>query len=271
MPSLMADGRTASLRDQAIDAGLTHLQMKTPPSEQQLKSIISFECQIYVAQSSDAQDVSVDTPGTQSGLGPNNLSLALQISTYLAAPRKESLVGNMSVGTFGQNYGSETEFRNSVARGAQIFFHRTFSISDAAGFNRDGQPITGTCVSCHDVPYTGESSAHWIDTGSTNLPWATDRKDLPLFKITCTTGSSQPYLGKEILTQDPGRALVTGKCADVGKIGVQDLRALASRAPYFSNGSASTLADVVSFYDRRFGIHFTRQEGQDLENFLSLL
>ena len=35
------------------------------------------------------------------------------------------------------------------------------------------------------------------------------------------------------------------------------LRALASRAPYFHNGSAATLEDVVDFYDTRFSIGLT--------------
>jgi len=33
-----------------------------------------------------------------------------------------------------------------------------------------------------------------------------------------------------------------------------------SRAPYFHNGSAATLADVLVFYDMRFNIGFTSQE-----------
>src|SRR5262249_39100272 len=49
-----------------------------------------------------------------------------------------------------------------------------------------------------------------------------------------------------------GRALVTGRCEDIGKFKVPTLRALAARAPYFHNGSAATLEDVVEFYDRRF-------------------
>ena len=80
-----------------------------------------------------------------------------------------------------------------------------------------------------------------------------------------------PFLGRVILTQDPGRALVTGKCADVGAITVQQLRGLSARAPYFSNGSAKTLADVVNFYDRRFQAGYTPAEKQDLVNFLSVL
>ncbi len=49
------------------------------------------------------------------------------------------------------------------------------------------------------------------------------------------------------------------------------LRGLAARAPYFHNGSAATLGDVVNFYDQRFGIGFTAQQKTDLINFLNAL
>ena len=92
-----------------------------------------------------------------------------------------------------------------------------------------------------------------------NWPWTT-----------CNAGApAHPFLGRVIRTQDPGRALITGKCADVGAITVQQLRGLAARAPYFSNGSAKTLADVVDFYDRRFKADFTPAEKQDLVNLFS--
>jgi cytochrome c peroxidase len=52
---------------------------------------------------------------------------------------------------------------------------------------------------------------------------------------------------------------------------MQQLRGLAARAPYFSNGSAASLSEVVDFYDRRFGIGYTAREKQDLVNFLKVL
>ena len=52
---------------------------------------------------------------------------------------------------------------------------------------------------------------------------------------------------------------------------MQQLRGLAARAPYFSNGSAASLGEMVDFYDRRFNIGYTDQEREDLINFLSAL
>jgi cytochrome c peroxidase len=74
-----------------------------------------------------------------------------------------------------------------------------------------------------------------------------------------------------VKTTDPGRALVTGKCRDIGKVKVPILRGLAARAPYFHAGSATTLADVVEFYDRRFQLGLTERETADLVAFLRSL
>jgi cytochrome c peroxidase len=86
---------------------------------------------------------------------------------------------------------------------------------------------------------------------------------LPVFRITCGE--------KKIETHDPGRALITGKCADVGAIVMQQFRGLAARAPYFSNGAAKTLDDVVGFYERRYRMAFTDRQKQDLVDFLKVL
>jgi cytochrome c peroxidase len=77
--------------------------------------------------------------------------------------------------------------------------------------------------------------------------------------------------GDTVKTTDPGRALITGSWADIGKVKGPILRGLASRAPYFHNGSAGSLADVLTFYDKRFNIGFTAQEQADLIAFLNAL
>jgi cytochrome c peroxidase len=46
------------------------------------------------------------------------------------------------------------------------------------------------------------------------------------------------------------------------------LRGLAARAPYFHNGSAAPLLDVVEFYDGRFTIGLSPLEKSDLVAFL---
>jgi cytochrome c peroxidase len=46
---------------------------------------------------------------------------------------------------------------------------------------------------------------------------------------------------------------------------------LAARAPYFHNGSAESLSDIVTFYEKRFNVGFTAQEKADLIAFLNSL
>ncbi len=124
---------------------------------------------------------------------------------------------------------------------------------------------------CHNMTNMGNDVAPGqIDLGTVNQPFADPAPWLPLFKVTCEK-EPHPYYGKEILTYDPGFALTTGRCLDVGKITAQSLRGLAARAPYFSNGSARTLRDVIDFYDRRYNLQYTEQDKIDLTNMMSTL
>ena len=77
--------------------------------------------------------------------------------------------------------------------------------------------------------------------------------------------------GKTVKTTDPGLALVTGKWKDIGRFKGPVLRGLAARPPYFHNGFAATLKDVVDFYDSRFAMHLTPREKRDLVAFLRAL
>ena len=65
--------------------------------------------------------------------------------------------------------------------------------------------------------------------------------------------------------------MISGNCADIGKVKGPILRGLAARAPYFHNGSAATLTDVVNFYDQRFRLDFSEQDKKDLVAFLRSL
>jgi len=100
---------------------------------------------------------------------------------------------------------------------------------------------------------------------ATNLPFLTTVMWDGRERIKCNS------TGSTVQTTDPGRAMVTGKCADVGKTKGPVLRALAARAPYFHNGSAATLMDAVEFYDQRFNLNMTPQQKSDLVAFLQTL
>ncbi|MEO8998608.1 MAG: hypothetical protein ABI227_09250, partial [Rhodanobacter sp.] len=124
--------------------------------------------------------------------------------------------------------------------------------------------IKGTCSTCHDSPNIGNHSvALPINIGISDASRRT--ADMPLYTLTNYS------TGQTVQTTDPGLALRTGKWADIGKFKGPILRAVAARAPYFHNGSAATLGDVVDFYNTRFNVNITAQQKHDLVAFLSAL
>jgi cytochrome c peroxidase len=92
--------------------------------------------------------------------------------------------------------------------------------------------------------------------------------DMPVYTLRRTVPSGSTEI--KVVT-DPGRALITGKWADIGRFKGPILRGLAGRAPYFHNGSAETLRDVVDFYDKRFEMKLSEAEKADLVAFLRAL
>ena len=162
--------------------------------------------------------------------------------------------------------GSENPKRAAVARGAKLFGTKSIAITGVGGLNDAlGLPtIQGTCTTCHDSPNIGNHSvALPIDIGLTDASRRTP--DMPLYTLrNLQTGETRQ-------TTDPGRALLTGHWADIGKFKGPVLRGLAARPPYFHNGFAADLGAVVDFYDTRFSIGFTDQEKADLVAFLSAL
>jgi hypothetical protein len=254
----MADGRERTLQSQATSAALTHEQASAAPAPAQLKQIEDFERQLFMAQQWDVLGGLLGEPGGPPLLGADNLARGVAVGAVPAAdnlatsfdPWRNLSTANLAI--------RQRAFRESVLRGVDLFASREFRLADGK---------QGTCATCH-----GPGINHSIDIGTTNLPTAKESPELPLFRITCDASAPpHPQLGRTFLTQDPGRALITGRCADVGSILMQQFRGLTARAPYFANGSAGDLAELVDFFDRRFKIGLTDKEKQDLVNFLSIL
>jgi cytochrome c peroxidase len=167
------------------------------------------------------------------------------------------------------------QFRQSVARGQVIFNTKQIDITAVGGINDAlGQEhVSGFCGTCHDSPNVGNHSVAaplniGIAGAGAKAPPALDISGLPVFTLHCFGG---PLAGQDFTVTDLGRALITGKCQDIGKFKGPILRGLAARAPYFHNGAAKSLQDAVNFYEQRFKIDFTEQEKTDLVNFLSVL
>ncbi len=162
--------------------------------------------------------------------------------------------------------GVDPALANAIRRGEATFMFRIFSITGVGGLNDESTRgfEAGSCFRCHDVKANGRRGATaFLDIGVNDPGRGTP--DLPVFTLRCLATN------QVVKTLDPGRALVTGACRDIGKIKEPILRGLAARAPYFHNGSAATLMDVVDFYNTRFGIRLGPLEKDDLVAFLRTL
>jgi hypothetical protein len=255
-----------NLMHQANDATVGHAQ-GAPLSDATKAAIALFELNLATAQQRDAEAGRLDAKGAQGGAA----ALAAQrffvtINDVLGADKETGHFDPLSMKLFDAWNASNDPARQAIARGAALFGAQRINITGVAGLNDDlGAPvIRGSCSSCHDAPNVGNHSvALPIDIGLTDASRRTP--DMPLYTLhkKGTTETRQ--------TMDPGRALLTGKWNDIGKFKGPVLRGLAARRPYFHDGSAADLGEVIDFYDTRFGIGFTDQEKADLFAFLSAL
>jgi hypothetical protein len=271
----------ADLRHQAMDATAGHAQGAIPLTREQQKEIADFEMGLSTAQLTDYWAGPLDVRGANGGpvfiakhtapeffigindpLGQNPKKLPFTSAVFTLFQSWEQSAG----GGFFEQFAQAR--RESIARGEELFNSKPIEITNVGGLNDDLQvpTIHGTCSMCHDSPAIGNHSFPAplnIGTGDPDSPL--DVSYLPVF----TLQNKQTLEIKR--TTDPGRALITGTWNDVGRIKGPVLRGLSSRAPYFHNGSARTLADVVDFYNQRFQIGLTPQEKRDLVAFLSAL
>ena len=265
----------ASLTSQARDAILGHAQAVTAPNDAVLKQIVDFESHLFTAQLIDNQAGRLNHGD---GMGGANI-LAQQrfwvgINDVLGGDPTEEPFDAKAMRLFdawndphaNMSFDPGDHARAAIARGEDLFNSMPISISGVAGLNDvTGVPvIQGSCTSCHDTPNIGNHSvALPIDIGVADASRRTP--DLPLYTLT------RYSTGEVVQTTDPGLALLTGKWADIGKFKGPILRGLAARAPYFHNGSATNLIDVVNFYDTRFKIGMSVRQKNDLVAFLSAL
>ncbi|HEV2468659.1 MAG TPA: hypothetical protein VGS78_05660 [Candidatus Sulfotelmatobacter sp.] len=271
------------LTQQAIDATMTHAQAKQPPTLEQLNQIVALERGLNSAQTYDF--LAGNLYGQNGSLGgPQYLPT---VKYYPGI--NDSLGGNPNGQPFNEKaftlytpwQNSENAQQASIARGEHIFDSQALTISDVPGLTTGTQQITGTCTTCHDTPNVGDHSFPLpLDIGTGHsLLYETDpniiagldqlqQPNLPVFELVCTQGTEA---GQTFYTSDPGKALLTGQCTDIGRIKGPILRGLASRAPYFHNGAAANLTQLVNFYNQRFQIGLTSQQMKDLINFLQTL
>ena len=279
----------AGLVHQAMDATLGHAQAAGSPTTAQLNAIVDFELALFTAQQTDnvagvlqaekgtGGPTALATvsyfPGINDPLGDNPTGAAFDPSASTLFKSWKDLA----------NSGRYAEPRKALARGEAIFNTHPLTISGVTGLNDalGVASINGTCTTCHDTPNVGNHSRPLpLDIGVSHVAGhesdpqvlaalgQLSMPDLPVFQVACQTG---PLAGVVKYTSDPGRALISGKCADIGRLKGPILRGLAARAPFFHNGAAATLTEVVEFYNLRFRMGLTDQEKADLEAFLRSL
>jgi hypothetical protein len=270
------------LSDQANGATQGHAQSPIPLTDAQREAIVAFETSIATAQISDKAAGALNSNGATGGpaaiftqdfyIGIND-----NFGDSMTGAAFTPIVFNL----YDKWAGSTKEARAQIARGQKLFNTRTIHISGVGGANSlPGDPglglppFDGTCTTCHDAPNAGDHSV--VAPLNIGLVDEAERFDgQPLYVLRCNQlnadGTPGPLFGVEYRVTDPGRALISGKCKDIGKFKGPVLRGLASRAPYFHNGAAATLGDAVDFYDRRFNMHLTKNERADLVAFLATL
>jgi len=279
----VGDGREPSLLSQAVDATLGHAQAFSAPSAFQAQQIVNFESGIFTAQLYDNNAGWLNSDGATGGPDALQKELAgffIGINDPLglnptSAPFTSQIFDLYPAWKNAGGSGNLVTQRKSVARGEELFNNTAINITNVGGLNDalNQASISGFCGTCHDTPNVGNHSVPAplnigvADAGAKSPP-ALDISGLPVFTLQCVSG---PLAGQTFVVTDPGRALISGKCEDIGKLKGPILRGLAGRAPYFHNGSAATLMDVMNFYDQRFGLGLTEQNKRDFVAFLQTL
>ena len=262
----------ADLAHQAIDATTGHAQGAIP-SPAQVQDIVDFETALRTAQAIDYFAGFLNDDGATGGpVALASQQFFIGINDSFPASFGFNPTGaafNPEIFNLYDAWTNSLGRRASIARGQALFNSKPITISGVAGINDvAGLPasFSGTCGTCHDSPNVGDHSVSApLNIGVADLTSPLDVSYLPVFTLKNTA------TGETVKTTDPGRALITGNWADIGKVKGPILHGLASRAPYFHNGSARSLADVLTFYDKRFNIGFTAQEKADLIAFLNAL
>jgi cytochrome c peroxidase len=278
--TVMWDGRqtvpgatiAADLVTQASDATTGHAQGR-PLTTAQRESIVRFETSLATAQMHDNQAKDLRAAGAQGG--PSAIHAQeyyIGINDNFGDSRTSAPFTPIVFTVFdawAQATGSAADARRAVARGQALFNTKPISIAGVSGINDEavfGSPavIVGTCTTCHDSPNGGNHSVVApLDLGLADASRRTP--DMPLYTL------RNKATGELRQVTDPGRALISGKWAHIGRFKGPMLRDLAARAPYFHNGIAADLAEAIEFYDTRFQIGLTAGEKSDLVAFLRSL
>ncbi len=230
----VGDDTRAGLVNQAT-RNVTGAQQGQPATVEVIENIVDFESSLSTAQLIVPGVGRLDSGGARGG--PEALS------------NMSKVAGRFDL--FDAWAGHRNPRRAQIARGQELFNNKP-SLSGR------------TCSGCHNSANNGTNINNLLfDVRAASAEARTP--DLPLYTFrNKTTGETR-------LLTDAGRSNITGLWNDLGRFKTPTLRALAARAPYFHNGLASTIEDVVRHYEIHLGFIFTDEERADLVAFLNAL
>jgi cytochrome c peroxidase len=205
-----------------------------PATPEVINDIVDFETSLFTAQLTVTGVGRLDADGARGG------------AEALSTMKKEE--GGFNI--FDAWTNSDNTGRAQIARGQEVF--NSINVSHKS------------CIVCHNSANNGTNIVN--NLFNINSASAEARiPDLPLYTF------RNKRTGETIQLTDAGLGNITGLWEDLGRFKTPTLRGLAARAPYFHNGIAMTLEDVVRHYEKHFGFVFTDQERADLVAFLNAL
>jgi hypothetical protein len=237
---------TAGLTAQAA-GNVTGGQQGAPASAETLNEIVTYESELAFAQLVAHGAGRLDQCGARGG--PERLSSQAFVNARFDL---FDAWGGSPAGVPGVPPGCGVDpHRARIGRG-----QRLFNDTNAGG---------GSCRGCHNAANNGSNvNGTLFDIGASDA----DKRapGMPLYTLIRTS------TGEIRQTTDPGRAGAgAGTWATLNRFKVPSLRGVAARAPYFHNGIAKTLLDVVHHYEEKLGFVFTAEEEQDLVAFMNAL
>lgn len=205
-----------------------------PATPEVIADIVDFETSLLTAQVTVPGAGRLDSDGARGG--PEALSTMKKVE------------GGFNL--FDAWANSDNPKRAQIARGQEVF--NSINVSQKS------------CIVCHNSANNGTNIDNDLFDIRTSSAEART-PDLPLYTF------RNKRTGETLQLTDAGLGNITGLWEDLGRFKTPTLRGLAARAPYFHNGIAATLEDVVRHYETRFGFIFTDEERADLVAFLSAL
>jgi mono/diheme cytochrome c family protein len=205
-----------------------------PPTKEVVADIVDFESSLFTTQLTVPGVGRLDADGALGG--PEALS------------KMSKVEGGFNL--FDAWANDANPKRAQIARGQEVFNSTNVSHK--------------SCIACHNSANNGTSFDNTMfDIRTASAEARTP--DLPLYTF------RNRQTGETRQLTDAGFGNITGRWDDLGLFKTPTLRGLAARAPYFHNGIARTLEDVVRHYEKHFGFRFTDEERADLAAFLSAL